>query len=482
MKKLYFLLSLYIVFCWSCSVDETRYTEDCTLPSSYSQIVLSPEEWISIAFDNPKNIHQDSITNIITKFINQKYVSPSHKTMEMLSITSIRKVKNYKLTDRITCSLNSNHNLLQSNLDCDISEFELSYNGTNYRIIISTDERCPKVIAFLEIPEEQDGSRIRTDDSPLDSAFASPLMLAYEALYNHLHEVESIRATLREHTLLKISKSLHKPIEKISYDGIKNNIVIKDSDNASTKASAIEFPNGQILSGCWPLIDISWGGDSITSKYMPYYWGTSRVTPTFGLTSVIYILSVIRPAITIPAKLYEGHGLKTQLHVNWNLLTQTEHLLSTDSKTKKEMAGRLYRFINDNSNLEYEGLSFNSYRIINSNINTFRTVLQKYIDCGNVSSYNLTTILNSLGRACPVFISVTEGWGDMFVADGYLKTKSSYGISTYLHLKLPNNLAYSNAFTGYYLVNSDSSLDMEFDNNCVSYSRNFKILPECKHK
>lgn len=139
--------------------------------------------------------------------------------------------------------------------------------------------------------------------------------------------------------------------------------------------------------------------------------------------------------------------------------------------------------INDDLGLKFKGTSATGYHITNGTTNyipsNFLKVLQKYIACNSVTSYNLATILNSLGRARPIFVNSNE-WGDKFVIDGYLKTRSTSGInSTYLHLKFGDS---NNLYGGYYLVNADSSLDIDYGYDCITYSNKLKIIPECRPK
>ena len=477
------ILALSLLLITACTKDSSENAEGSEL-LPHPKITLSAEEWISIAYDNPKEISEEDIKTILDNFLKQEYVAPKYQTRTGADISSLNQTKKYGLAEKMSVAATKNGEA--TNIDCTISEYEFELNGEKHRVIVSTDERYPKVVALIKV-DESNGTGISgyCENMPKQDASEIMLNLSYEAVYRHLCEIEAIRDSLRDKTLLKISQKLNEPIQNISFDKIKLDININGNDMPSTRSMAIDFPTDQIISGCWPLVEVTWFGSNspVASGYMPYYWDTNRVSPFDGVTAILHILSVIQPAITIPAKSYEGHGYKSSMSIDWNLLTKSEYLLSSDTERKKEMAGRLFRMINDDLGLKFKGTSATGYHITNGTTNyipsNFLKVLQKYIACNSVTSYNLATILNSLGRARPIFVNSND-WGDKFVIDGYLKTRSTSGInSTYLHLKFGDS---NNLYGGYYLVNADSSLDIDYGYDCITYSNKLKIIPECRPK
>lgn len=481
-------LALSLLFVVACIKDNKENVEEDVL-SLNTKISLSTAEWMSIAYDNPKEISEEDIKTLLDNFISQEYVVPKNQTRTAGHISSFHQSKQYSLVERMSIAATRSAEMSLYDIDCTIREYEFDLSGERHKAIVSTDERYPRVLAFMKIDEISETARQDYCETiPGYDESQSILSLTYEAVYNHLCNIQAIRDSLRDETLLKISQELNTPIGSISYDNIKEDICISDNSNPSTRSYPIDFPTDQILSGCFPLVEVAWGGyNSVTWDYMPYYWETKRVSASVAVTTILHILSFIQPTMTIPAKTYEGHGYKSSMEVDWNLLTQTEHFLATDSQRKIEMGGRLYRFISDEIGLIYKGTAPNGYVIPNYETNytnaNFLTVLRKYIACDNVTAYNLNAILNSLGRARPVFLDSHEVWGDRLVIDGYFKTRSTSGVnSTYLHLKFPNNVGNTSTTTGYYLVNADSSLDIQYNNSCVSYSKDFKIIPECRRK
>lgn len=477
------ILALSFLLITACTKDSSENAEGTELLPT-PKITLSAEEWISIAYDNPKEISEEDIKTILDNFLKQEYVAPKYQTRTGTDISSLNQTKKYGLAKKMSIAKARSGEV--SDIDCTISEYEFELNGEKHRVIVSSDERYPKVVALIKVDESNSTDiSCYCENMPKQDASEIMLNLSLEAVYRHLCEIEAIRDSLRDKTLLKISQKLNKRIQDISFDKIKFDININDNDMPSTRSMAIDFPTDQVISGCWPLVEVTWFGynNPVTSGYMPYFWDTNRISPYDGVTAILHILSVIQPSITIPARSYEGHGYKSSMSIDWSLLTQSEYLLSSDTERKKEMAGRLFRLINDDLGLKFKGTSDIGYRLTNGPTNyipsNFIKVLQKYIACNSVTSYNLVTILNSLGRARPIFVNSNE-WGDKFVIDGYLKTRSTSGInSTYLHLKFGEN---NDRHGGYYLVNADSSLDIDYGYDCITYSNTLKIIPECRPK
>lgn len=486
MKKTFLLKLFFPLFLVGCNNVFEDKVEENNESSPYPKIVLSSGEWMSIAYDDPKEVSEDDIINIIDNFIRQEYVGTKCQTRSGMHISALNKTKKYNLTEKMSLPATRSGENSTYAIDCPVSEYEFELDGEKHRAVVSIDERYPKVLALLKVDESGETDHPSfCDGMPEKDASEIMLNLSYEAVYKHLCEIEAIRDSLRDKTLLMISQKLKEPIQNISFVKIKNYIYTDDNELPTTRAMAIDFPTDQILSGCWPLIEVTWFGDfnPVASGYMPYFYDTNRVPPWDGVTAIIHILTVVRPSIIIPAKSYEGHGYKSSMSIDWNLLTETEYLLPSDSERKREMAGRLYRLINDDLGLKFAATSDTGCHITNGITNyipsNFLKTLQKYIACNGVSSYNFNTIINSLGKARPIFINSNE-WGDKFVIDGYFKTRSTLGTnSTYLHLKFGG---YNNRHGGYYLVNADSSLDIDYGWDCITYSDKLKIIAECRPK
>lgn len=355
--------------------------------------------------------------------------------------------KGHKLPD------NDLHQILGQNITddikCAIKEFKVDIGQSQHIAIVSYGPNGPKLIALKQ----------RSNDTKQgDYASANPMLkLALET------ECRQISA---------------------NYVQPNDSYITKQENSNVMKAYPIDQPNDRILAGCWPLIEVTWGtSTSILRSFMPLYFNQNRVCAPQIIEAIAHIFSVTRPSITLPTKYYDPLiGQKSSLQVDWTLLTSTP-TISGDNSLQSEMAARLIRYINDEVGVTYTprpGIGDSESRYYNTSlhdINDAHLLLDRFIECGQPQEYDLPTIITSLSEVSMVYASSSrKAW----VFDGYLKTKSDGEVNTYLHAKFGSYQEELSMDTGYYLVNIDSSLDMETYHNSIIFSPDIDIIPFCK--
>lgn len=72
-------LALSLLFVVACIKDNKENVEEDVL-SLNTKISLSTAEWMSIAYDNPKEISEEDIKTLLDNFISQEYVVPKNQT------------------------------------------------------------------------------------------------------------------------------------------------------------------------------------------------------------------------------------------------------------------------------------------------------------------------------------------------------------------------------------------------------------------
>ena len=128
----------------SCT-DKLENTEVNNNPTN--QVVLTSNEYASIAYDNPKELSEDEITNVIYDFkrINSEFKKQFITTKEDKPKISI--INKYYLTN----SRNHSRSADSIQINVPIFEVELTNNsGTKDMTIVCGDERAPKVLLFTE--------------------------------------------------------------------------------------------------------------------------------------------------------------------------------------------------------------------------------------------------------------------------------------------------------------------------------------------
>ena len=124
----------------SCT-DKLENTEVNNNPTN--QVVLTSNEYASIAYDNPKELSEDEITNVIYDFkrINSEFKKQFITTKEDKPKISI--INKYYLTN----SRNHSRSADSIQINVPIFEVELTNNsGTKDMIIVCGDERAPKKV------------------------------------------------------------------------------------------------------------------------------------------------------------------------------------------------------------------------------------------------------------------------------------------------------------------------------------------------
>ena len=110
-------------------------------------MVLTSNEYASIAYDNPKELSEDEITNVIYDFkrINSEFKNNSLQQKKNKPKISI--INKYYLTN----SRNQLRSADSIQINVPIFEVELTNNsGTKDMTIVCGDERAPKVLLFTE--------------------------------------------------------------------------------------------------------------------------------------------------------------------------------------------------------------------------------------------------------------------------------------------------------------------------------------------
>ena len=128
----------------SCT-DKLENTEVNNNPTN--QVVLTSNEYASIAYDNPKELSEDEITNVIYDFkrINSEFKNNSLQQKK----TSPR----FPLLINIILQNSRNHSRSADSIQINVPIFEVELtnnSGTKDMTIVCGDERAPKVLLFTE--------------------------------------------------------------------------------------------------------------------------------------------------------------------------------------------------------------------------------------------------------------------------------------------------------------------------------------------
>ena len=246
MKKLFYSLcaiaSLFTIH--SCTND---ISEDFI---SQKKIKLTQDEVFSISYEETKDLEEKTLFDMVNAFANLQNGTTTRSNATSLKIVKesfINKEGEFKEQEQATRAISND------DITSKICEIEFSNGSSMGRAIVSANTNFPAIIAF--IPK-------CSSEKMMEQTGASKLLHASKAsyLYNTIKMKEAVDS-LRLPTLKKISKELEVPINEISYEKAKDNIVVIDA-KPTTRSTAVQIGDieMQILeTSIFPLVKTNWG-------------------------------------------------------------------------------------------------------------------------------------------------------------------------------------------------------------------------------
>lgn len=248
MKQFFYLLCTItgLSALHSCSND---ISEDIT---SQKKIKLTQNEVLSISYDEAKDLEDKTLFNMVSSFAELQGGNATRSNAASFKIVKesfINKEGEFKEQEQATRAISND------DITSKICEIEFSNGSSIGRAIVSANANFPSIIAF--IPQ-------CSNENMLKQTGASELLHASKAsyLYNTI-KMKELVDSLRLPTLKKISTELALPLNKISYEKIKDNIVITDIKPVTRITNAVQIGDieMQILKNksIFPLVKTNWG-------------------------------------------------------------------------------------------------------------------------------------------------------------------------------------------------------------------------------
>lgn len=245
-KHFYFLCAIASLFTiHSCTND---VSEDFI---SQKKVKLTQDEVFSISYDETKDLEEKTLFNMVNAFANlqNKTTTRSNATsFKIVKESFINKEGEFKEQEQATRAINND------DITSKICEIEFSNGSSIGRAIVSANANFPAIIAF--IPK-------CSSEKMMEQTGASKLLHASKAsyLYNTIKMKEAVDS-LRLPTLKKISKELEVPINEISYEKVKDDIIITDAEPI-TRSTAVQIGDIKMQidqdKSIFPLVKTNWG-------------------------------------------------------------------------------------------------------------------------------------------------------------------------------------------------------------------------------
>ncbi|MCR2007288.1 C10 family peptidase [Bacteroides acidifaciens] len=425
---------------------------DCNFISNENRqqsklIILSQDEYKSIANDNPSELTSNEIAHLINDFALNKSKSRS------ASSTNFKVISKYYLSD------SPKSKIINRIRKDSIPIIKVSTN-TNDIFYLSIDTRCPKIIAYLP----------NSKDSIFQNAM---LVLSESMLYGQILQTEHLRDSLRDSTIQKVRKNLGITERDYDFNNIKEYISIEGQ--SLSRANVIEYPKGEIKQIYGPFLDTRWDSGAPYSNMMPAVncsdlWWTEQYPVGVIAVAAAQILAFYEPALSI--------GNYT---MDWSYLKQNPEIVEPnyfepgDPLDKRNMIASFMKYCSDRCEINYN-CTTSSY-----NMTTVRNFLSGFgINMDNSTGFNINSIKKSIAEVRMVLChgTSTSGGGHSWILDGYTLVKSGslyYETDSYLHA----NMCMGSSGTGYYLINSDNSIT--FNTGFAEFATNISMYANIRH-
>lgn len=290
------------------------------------KIVLTPEEFASIAYDNPQELTPEEISSILVNFQNNIEVGEEFATRSSKPAKIFIR-KKYYITERnnIIEDITNTRSTTSAELIVPIFEVELSTNeGGKSLAVICGDERVPEVLFYVSNS---------TPHSKIDMEARYLLELSKKNVVLDIQQVEYMKLTRRDSTLKKIAQQLNISPKKISYRDIKDKIITTDeistrNNNPGNQSNGQSRPQSNVVGFVNSLSKVSWNQNE------PYNYGMRIMTIYDGYRSEVeghlavgcanvaigILFSIIKPYMT----------LADNQRVDWDYATSVQSIRFTE--------------------------------------------------------------------------------------------------------------------------------------------------------
>lgn len=302
--KKYIGLAFLLVTAMSCSQQDLKDVEQPIGGGEKLIVGVSPEEAISVAFDDSSILSDDDILTMVKTFINTE---------------TTRGGNDYKLAinNEFYIELANNNSNTRSIGNekikfCTVDITSTNSSTKNYAIACA-DDRYPVVLAFSE------GDYENIAGTPADFMLAR----AKAIVLDHIAKVNNIKAELHDKTVAKICKVLDVNPEKFNYNDVKGNLYVQPIDvkdiGIETRSTGVLEPGGAFMGGVGPLCNTryiqGWPCNQFMDETNIEKWTSPQHNSHFpaGCANVALaaICSYLRPNIYSP---------ELQRNINWDIL------------------------------------------------------------------------------------------------------------------------------------------------------------------
>ncbi|WP_431292702.1 C10 family peptidase [Pedobacter sp. P26] len=479
---LIFSICLSIYSCKKGNDAEQSVSIDKTL------LEITPAEYASIAYDNPKELSTDEIKKVI-----QAYPLKDNPATKGSNDIQFEVAEKYYIDQKGALEKASVSPATKSQVsDNKIAVYNVNITSGNKTgsALVCADERAPVVLAYMPV------NHLRPE------LLGENLMYQSSKRYitDRLVYIGHLRDSLRSKTLSKLEEKLGKLPEQDVFSFVKNKIRVQ-STAPKTKSPVESWLPTQVISQVGPFATTEWDQSGVADQLLPSGSTCTRVPAGCLVIAGAQVLAQLAPTFPVIVR-YEtrevnipgaGHGGVTRTitipiyeNVNWPYLKANPFIGYYDPQDKQTMYSRLIRDIFNRTQTipSCEGSGTQMQKMID--------LLRNYIDIDNPAGFNVQQIKASLDNNRSVIaagsrLSGTEKIRHAWVVDGYAICDKMNGSTPgdlvhqydlYLHA----NLGWGGSDTGWFLVGTDWNLSFDVAWDTRQYGLDMQMATNARNK
>ena len=419
-------------------------------------IVLTPEEYASVAYDSTGTMSPQQAVEMVHNFCLQN----STRSAVLPTVVSQKELKD-------TISLQG------KTKEVSIPTYELSLGAEGGYAIVSADERVPEVIAYSTTGKIGDIS---------ENVGAMKMQrMSERVVLAQIAQLNLLRDSLREKTLNKIASQLK--VNKVDFNSIKDRVLV-NSEVLGTRSELMHPTESKAWKSVLPMLKTTW------AQWYPYNKQLGKAkNPTVYANNGYNAVGCAGVAAAQIVAFYKAISVANGCALNWDDILSDPVVDELSEDDVIEQVSQLMKCVANGIKTEWtdkdDAGTSNIVKVHDyfDTINLTFDIRKK----GKGYAMDAVRIITSLNQGYPVFVTGNDSgssFGHLWILDGYLMLKKESNArtqimtnDTYIHA----NFGWNGEEDGYYLVNSGTT-DLTFKTTYYDYSSGMMLYPNVRRK
>ena len=462
MKLKYYFLFFVLSLLASCNDEEGLDLHNKPIESN--SIVLSPDEYISIAYDNPRVITPDEAKQLALDFGVNRVQTRGNENIVVKFRSSFNIEE--KGSNAVTRSVTDKSILLP------VYEMEIVSDAGKGLAYVSADERVAKVMAYLP--------KVNLEDTAKIIGAKAMLGLSEQSLLEEAKHYEKMKLEFKDETLKRISKELN--VAAVNFNEIKDRILVEDClDSRATPqdpaGNAIGWAGFFCMATNWDQEPVY--NDLLEKAYCAPNVGKEPVYKAVpagcSVVAMAQIMASLEPNLTIDG-IKVGIAQVNTMDIDGFAPLKGEMLEYMDNLCVENGFDTAVLLLTDVINATSEVFVAGTHPEYDKTTNWVtgsgtsgpqtRDFLRRYFTTGDlINGWDGNAAFLSLQKAKLVWVGVSDASkkaSHAFVIDGfaYWRPQTRYLVKNF-DFYFRANMGWAGSYDGFYLVNKDMSISFE---------------------